>query len=129
LGHDNQIGKDGFVIRTKFDPGTMIVLDGPARMQWAHSLPYDIVQEKYTILFLLNHRSDAQEMEFDQILEAPVYRNLYINVPRNIIRTNSKFKLCRATKEERSGYQLVEKDKSINPYFVIRRHFASMSIS
>lgn len=128
LSHDDQIGKDGFVIRTKFAPGTMILLDGPARMQWAHSLPYDIVQEKYTILFLLNHRPDAQKIGFDKIVEAPIYRNLYIDVNGYVQSTNDKFKLCCANKEENSGFHADENDKSINPYFVLRRCFGTLSI-
>jgi hypothetical protein len=76
LSREPDVGKKGFVLRTHLDAGDMLILDGEARMEWSHAIPFGRHEEKYTMLFLCNHISPACDHYNKDILE-----RVYTSVP------------------------------------------------
>lgn len=60
-------------IRVEIDNGDIVIMDGSARMEWAHGLPYKVPFDeiKYSILLKFD-KFDEEKSGYNDILEVPV---------------------------------------------------------
>lgn len=67
--------EDGKAMRVEFDEGDVAIMDGPARMDWAHGLPYGIDKYKYTIMFKCDHFKSRQ-VGYQDIIGTKIYQSI-----------------------------------------------------
>lgn len=71
---------EGLPVRVYASPNEIMVMDGPARMLWAHSLPWRYPQEQFTVVFKfpeLKNKANARQCVVDKaVINIPHYVNL-----------------------------------------------------
>jgi alkylated DNA repair dioxygenase AlkB len=62
----------GAPIRVRMREGDLAVMDGRARMEWAHGLPYGLKAHKYTVMFKCDHLTE-HVVGYQPVLQTNIY--------------------------------------------------------